>query len=778
MDQKKNKINNYNLRIYIFEHNIFIKYKKYKFRISKYPILQCFHFRENLKWKSMLYFDLDLKRKILLFIDYQFLSNLEVRGFYLQVYDFRKEVRKEKRLFRVDYRRNLWYTWETLFKTFFLGFKSEDLKLIESFCPADGLQSRLLREHTKDPDFIHLIKNNPFLAYQRVLLSHFKFEDYPELSEMLELYERYFYKISPESLNFRYFGFFSQLIENPLIKEDIESLNSINLVKIHNELTQTNSSKKNFSSESLDIIAPISFNNLIRNLFKIPIYPKGSKRVGFGVKYFNFKLNIHVDICSLVSVKMRSYSKKFVFEYFDCLDVWRKAEGEVNWSLGDYSKDQVVQSIFNKEFERNAWHFYVNCYSIFEEFDKFSFYNTGNYLHDHPIRSIRFEYQSDRYKKEISKFRKNLPVMFVDALNKINESIACEYLDNDIDYSFQENGSEKGEFSNSLLYRLFLLMNQDLNFFELCLNSPKLAILLVSYFVDKGSNLNDFDRKLIFTFKKSELMEKVGISKELIPLVLKFSFRSLFEIPIDELVNIAKREFNQKILKKIQNISLVGSNILRLSSKNRFDNITFNLLKNVMETEKLYYEKNKFKPLIDTDSDSINPECDELEDLEYKLSQLEYDYLDASEISNGRVFFRSIEGIQDYLSANFYGDQFIEPTEFFEFPDPPLKGNEFILPITNSYDLYFESLIMRNCVFRSSYVDKILRRFLYIYSARMKERCLIAVLWEAENCDWSLLEVKTIGNSNPSEESLKLIQEWFENEKRRNYQYKLPFGSK
>lgn len=99
------------------------------------------------------------------------------------------------------------------------------------------------------------------------------------------------------------------------------------------------------------------------------------------------------------------------------------------------------------------------------------------------------------------------------------------------------------------------------------------------------------------------------------------------------------------------------------------------------------------------------------------------------------------------------------------FPAPPLKGNEFIVPIRDAGELYDESIEMHHCV--STYVDAIMQKQCYIYTVIKPQRATLEVRLNKEfgnlTSSPALGQLKLKRNTLPSAETLSLINSWLRN---------------
>ena len=89
------------------------------------------------------------------------------------------------------------------------------------------------------------------------------------------------------------------------------------------------------------------------------------------------------------------------------------------------------------------------------------------------------------------------------------------------------------------------------------------------------------------------------------------------------------------------------------------------------------------------------------------------------------------------------------------FPEPPIPGNQYIVPITTFLELKHEGEIMNNCV--ATYKDKILFKNRYIYKVFYPERCTLEVIGK-RNC--AIGELKAKNNAKPSKSVYQYVRKW------------------
>lgn len=88
-------------------------------------------------------FSLSFKRNRILFVTYEFLSKLEMRGNFLIVIDDDSDK-------IIEFRKKLWKVREKYFREIFYIFSNRIIDVISQFSESDNLQSRLVLCLSKD----------------------------------------------------------------------------------------------------------------------------------------------------------------------------------------------------------------------------------------------------------------------------------------------------------------------------------------------------------------------------------------------------------------------------------------------------------------------------------------------------------------------------------------------------------------------------------------------------------------------------------------------------
>lgn len=91
------------------------------------------------------------------------------------------------------------------------------------------------------------------------------------------------------------------------------------------------------------------------------------------------------------------------------------------------------------------------------------------------------------------------------------------------------------------------------------------------------------------------------------------------------------------------------------------------------------------------------------------------------------------------------------------FPEPPLPGNDAIIPITTVPELAEEGRVQHNCV--ASHARRVRDSQFYIYRVVRPERCTLALL-HRDN-EWEIFELKRGSNLYPSAETVRAVSAWF-----------------
>ena len=95
------------------------------------------------------------------------------------------------------------------------------------------------------------------------------------------------------------------------------------------------------------------------------------------------------------------------------------------------------------------------------------------------------------------------------------------------------------------------------------------------------------------------------------------------------------------------------------------------------------------------------------------------------------------------------------------FPSPPVKGSEFIVPVTSARELVKEGREQHNCV--ASYMKRVaLQQRVFIYRVLWPERCTLSVSRHGDR--WVLSELMRACNEQPSPKTREVVAEWFRQE--------------
>ena len=109
------------------------------------------------------------------------------------------------------------------------------------------------------------------------------------------------------------------------------------------------------------------------------------------------------------------------------------------------------------------------------------------------------------------------------------------------------------------------------------------------------------------------------------------------------------------------------------------------------------------------------------------------------------------------LHADLVLDLNTLPPENLVFPQPPVEGNDKIIPILNSHDLTREGREMNHCV--SSYSRRIaLRKDVFVYKVIAPERCTLSI--QKSRTRWRISELKRSCNRQVSRSTISMVKCW------------------
>jgi len=95
------------------------------------------------------------------------------------------------------------------------------------------------------------------------------------------------------------------------------------------------------------------------------------------------------------------------------------------------------------------------------------------------------------------------------------------------------------------------------------------------------------------------------------------------------------------------------------------------------------------------------------------------------------------------------------------YPTPPIKGTQFILPLTTGQLLHTEGVVQNHCVF--SYHESIISGDYYVYKVIEPERATLG-LWIFDDCPPELDQLFLENNQDVSSMTRKYVLEWLDRE--------------
>ena len=99
----------------------------------------------------------------------------------------------------------------------------------------------------------------------------------------------------------------------------------------------------------------------------------------------------------------------------------------------------------------------------------------------------------------------------------------------------------------------------------------------------------------------------------------------------------------------------------------------------------------------------------------------------------------------------------IDDLPFITFPEPPLLGNDDIIPITNNKQLHHEGANLHHCV--ATYEVGVLRGDYYVYSVMAPERATLGVRI-SEDGSVRIDQLKKTHNQKPSQDMVDSVRAW------------------
>ena len=99
----------------------------------------------------------------------------------------------------------------------------------------------------------------------------------------------------------------------------------------------------------------------------------------------------------------------------------------------------------------------------------------------------------------------------------------------------------------------------------------------------------------------------------------------------------------------------------------------------------------------------------------------------------------------------------IDDLPFITFPEPPLLGNDDIIPITNNKQLHHEGANLHHCV--ATYEVGVLRGDYYVYSVMAPERATLGMRI-SEDGSVRIDQLKKAHNQKPSQDMVDSVRAW------------------
>lgn len=120
-----------------------------------------------------------------------------------------------------------------------------------------------------------------------------------------------------------------------------------------------------------------------------------------------------------------------------------------------------------------------------------------------------------------------------------------------------------------------------------------------------------------------------------------------------------------------------------------------------------------------------------------------------------------LKGLHDELSEQSQRIMNVAGEKPVSFPTPPVQGNDFIVPITDSRMLWQEAKEQHNCVFE--YLnDIVITQKIYLYQVHTPQRCTLAL--EKNSLGWSATHLKAECNTPALQKSELAIKPWLHNQ--------------
>lgn len=102
----------------------------------------------------------------------------------------------------------------------------------------------------------------------------------------------------------------------------------------------------------------------------------------------------------------------------------------------------------------------------------------------------------------------------------------------------------------------------------------------------------------------------------------------------------------------------------------------------------------------------------------------------------------------------------IKDMPLIEFPEPPIEGNESIIPIRNNIELMIEGKKQRHCV--ASYENAVMDGVYYVYRLLEPERATVGLNIRSDDSVF-VNQIKLVCNGTASNETKQVIADWIKN---------------
>lgn len=293
-----------------------------------------------------------------------------------------------------------------------------------------------------------------------------------------------------------------------------------------------------------------------------------------------------------------------------------------------------------------------------------------------------------------------------------------------------------------LQFSLLRLIASSQAAFEIFADNPNLLWLFAYYY--RYENIFAEDVLLQLNLKRKDILGKIELPGS------KSSFKLLAKIDIlhgslEELLYIIWTLRSHETLGRLAHFPRIPIGILKVIK------IIPNIVDSSLFSQYTKTDSNKNKlPMNENDAKQLGRTWDDIKRLSYALG-----YGDATPVLTKIQTIDEIWRLHDRWTERYNELQeqaFVE----VQFSEPPIPGNNWIVPIINSKQLLLEGKLMSHCV--GTYAEEVLAGHSYIYQVLKPERATLELGLDTDEI--YIRQCKLYKNATPSQETILAIKSW------------------